>query len=624
MKIESISVRGFRPLRKVDLQLDDLTVLIGPNGSGKSSVLGALRLFFRPSVSLDQRDFWRGHDGTVEDEVTIRVTFSDLSPDAVAAFRPYLRDSRLVIERHFNEPGSGNYLAHRSAVPDFANVRNLHKGHRDEYNKLADDGRFEGLQRAPNKDKAFQQMAEWERTHPEHCEDAVETVDFVRNPAGQPTAVASYLRFLFVGAMEDPGGHLEPEGQGAVGELIKEAVDTSDLELKLTKIADNADKRAGEVLSSLEDAFAAFRDSIGDSLNQFAPGFSVNLSWAEMNRMGAHRPRIRASVRREDGFETDLEYQGHGIQRSLMYGVLTAQATVTRPATARTLMLALEEPETFQHPLSARVLANTLLDLANRGYQIIHSTHSPDMLNPAAIGGLRLVTRDADRHGNSHARVDAFDLDGFAARFGQAVARDDVTATTLGSRLEANLERRVLEGLFANACVLVEGEEDEALLRATCMEAGIHLDKLGIAIIQTRGKTGMPLVLGFLTQAGVPCYPVFDLDRNQHNERDQHREAETGLLSLQGLESATSLTASAAEEKYACFEYNIGATVTDELGPVYEQMLKGACDDLGYVVTQGRKVAPVLREALHRTLRPGIESPSLKAVAARIAEFGSN
>lgn len=38
-RIESLSVRNFRALRKIDLKdLTPLTVLIGPNGSGKSTV----------------------------------------------------------------------------------------------------------------------------------------------------------------------------------------------------------------------------------------------------------------------------------------------------------------------------------------------------------------------------------------------------------------------------------------------------------------------------------------------------------------------------------------------------------------------------------------------------------
>lgn len=621
MEIGSLVVSGFRPLHNVDIRLDDLTVLIGPNGSGKSSILAALRVFFTPHTRLDERDFWRSREGTVVDEVTIRVTFDRLTPEAEEAFGPYVTDGKLVVERYFPEPGVGEYLAYRAAVPDFTHIRNLPKGHRDAYNRLVDSGQFEGLERASSKDDAFAQMAAWEQDHPDSCEEAAETVDFVRLSASEPTAIASYLRFLFVGALEDPGAHLAAEGQGAVGELIKEAVDTTELEQALTRISADADAQAGAALESLEDVFAAFRDSTAEALNQFAPGFSVELSWGELSRMTASRPRIHASVRRSDGFETDLEYQGHGIQRSLMYGVLTARATSGERAPTRTLMLAIEEPEAFQHPLSARVLARTLLDLAGRGYQVIYSTHSPDLVSPRAVRGLRLVTRVSDEVGSAHARVEAFDLDELAVVFGQAVNRDDITSETLAVRLDANLERRVLEGLFARACVLVEGDEDEALLRAACLEAGSNLDERGIAIIQTRGKTGMPLTLAFLSHAGVPCYPIFDLDRDKTNQDDQQRWAELALQKLQQIDPEPPLETTTVDAKYACFEHNVGATVAGEFGSDWERLLNEASNDFGYVPTQGRKVAPVLYEALRQATSARMESPSLRAVAAQVLDL---
>jgi len=45
MKISTISVSGFRCLKKVEVEVEDYSVLIGANGSGKSSVLYALDWF---------------------------------------------------------------------------------------------------------------------------------------------------------------------------------------------------------------------------------------------------------------------------------------------------------------------------------------------------------------------------------------------------------------------------------------------------------------------------------------------------------------------------------------------------------------------------------------------------
>ena len=45
MKIKEISIKNFRGIEDLTLQLNDFTVLIGKNGVGKSSILHALNFF---------------------------------------------------------------------------------------------------------------------------------------------------------------------------------------------------------------------------------------------------------------------------------------------------------------------------------------------------------------------------------------------------------------------------------------------------------------------------------------------------------------------------------------------------------------------------------------------------
>lgn len=612
MRIRSLEVAGFRPLRDVELPLDDLTMLLGPNGSGKSSLLAALRLFFDPRRPLDERDIWKGLNRETADEVSIAVTFNRLTPSAREAFTDYLDpDDSLRVERHFNEPGPGIYLAHRAAVPDFSTVRNLPKGHRDAYNELVASGRFDGLETARNKDEAFGRMAAWEAANPGQCERVAEEVAFLRDPAGSPTAVATYLTFLFVGALEQPSVHLDAQGQGAIAALIREVVDTAALDERFASIAAEADSQAREILAASQPLFDEFEAATAASLERFAHGFSVRLAWAGDVRTSTAQPRIQATVRRDDGLETDLEYQGQGIQRSLMYGVLTARVTAEQAEDGRTLLLAIEEPEAFQHPLSARVLADTLRDLSERRFQVIHTTHSPDLLGPRTMRGIRLVGRTDDRAATS---VEAFDLARFVARMSEATGNDTFTEESSAARLEANLERHVLEGLFARACVVVEGAEDEAIIRAACQRAGMPLDRAGVAVVQTRGKRSIPLLVAFLTQAGVPCYPLFDLDRDKDDDSAQNRGAERELLSLLGEDASTELEGTDVTPGYACFEHNLGATVAQELGGQYADALQAASEDLGFALKQGRKVAPVLRRALESAAEAGLESDALLRV----------
>jgi predicted ATPase len=59
--ISRVQIANFRGLKRVDVSLKPLTVLIGPNDSGKSSFLDALRFSRAPSLT-QKEDWWRGQE----------------------------------------------------------------------------------------------------------------------------------------------------------------------------------------------------------------------------------------------------------------------------------------------------------------------------------------------------------------------------------------------------------------------------------------------------------------------------------------------------------------------------------------------------------------------------------
>lgn len=629
MKLRLLSVENFRSLRAVSLPTDDLTTLIGANGSGKSSFLTALRLLFEPRARVDVRDFWRSEGASDEalrdDPIVIRGTFTDLSPEARAAFGPFLSsESELVVERAFDGPGVGTYVAHRRTIPEFAAIRNSPTRHREMFNQLVSEDRFAGLTRVGNKNDAFDQMATWEQEHPDSLESASEQVSFFSEALESPTAIGNYLKFFPIGALEDPGQHLDPGGSGAVAELIAEVFQESAVLGQLAEISETALARSNELLQQANQSLAPVTEQIAQSLRDFTPGFSVELKWLPLSTGRTQEPGVSVVVATSEGLHTDLEYQGHGVQRSLMYGVLTAQSLATSVASSgRTLLLAIEEPEAFQHPLSARVLSETLGRLSAGQFQVLYSTHSPYFINPRQLNGLRLVRRVAAAPAGMETAVDAFSISDFAKGWATAIDNPDVTEASTAARLAANASHNVIEGLFARACVIVEGDEDEALLRAGCDVAGVDLDRGGVAVVQSRGKGGMSIVFAFLRGAGVSCYPVFDLDRSKE-VADQHLEAERQLAVLLHIEGEPPFAGDAVTEEYAHWHDDFGSAVSEELGSQYVEILQEVCDELGYAMRQGRKVSAVLREALDRAFRAGLQSELLTALVARVERLGRN
>lgn len=84
--IESLSIRNFKVLREVDLELKPLTVIVGPNASGKSSILHAISLCSntQKSPSGNELDRLRSRASQEAPSITARIDGADV----VVSFGP--------------------------------------------------------------------------------------------------------------------------------------------------------------------------------------------------------------------------------------------------------------------------------------------------------------------------------------------------------------------------------------------------------------------------------------------------------------------------------------------------------------------------------------------------------
>lgn len=143
----------------------------------------------------------------------------------------------------------------------------------------------------------------------------------------------------------------------------------------------------------------------------------------------------------DDGYKTEVEQKGHGLQRATLLALLKLLAKSGKRYQDRPAPIFLiGEMESFLHPYSQREMANALIQMIER-YQIITSTHSPFIITPATIEGYRRVRKDKE-NGTKNIALDTSSVD--------------------VGLIKRHLERRGnLEGLFADRVVLIEGSHDE-------------------------------------------------------------------------------------------------------------------------------------------------------------------
>jgi len=248
---------------------------------------------------------------------------------------------------------------------------------------------------------------------------------------------------------------------------------------------------------------------------------------------------------REDGFEGEVARKGHGLQRLFIFSILELYEKL-RGATpgedvGGNMVLAIEEPELYQHSARARSLARILLDLTTPNkdrpfrFQVFLTTHSPYFVGIDSFQRVRRVYKTPSSSGPMQTKVTSTTLkmvsDDVLAALGQPT---DATELSSWARLQSVLGLSVSEGFFADGVILVEGDEDEAILAAVAESRGVSLDAAGIAVVSSGGKTKLPNLLALYRRLGIKTFTIFDADGQEANDADVHTETNAALLKMIG------------------------------------------------------------------------------------------
>ena len=214
MKIEQVEIWNLRAFEHAEIKIDDYTCFVGANGAGKSTVLTALNIFFRQSEHtgtnlqfLDKEDF---HKSDTSKPVKIRVTFKNLTEEALEEFKHYARNERLVITAEAVFDPSTNraevkHFGERSVFPDFIPFfKALSEGAKAaEYNEIYSglQERFE-LPAARSKEAKIAELRSYESARPDECQLERSSDQFYGVSKGA-NRLEKFVQWVFVPAVKD-------------------------------------------------------------------------------------------------------------------------------------------------------------------------------------------------------------------------------------------------------------------------------------------------------------------------------------------------------------------------------------------------------------------------------------
>jgi putative ATP-dependent endonuclease of OLD family len=154
---------------------------------------------------------------------------------------------------------------------------------------------------------------------------------------------------------------------------------------------------------------------------------------------------------------------------------------------------------------------------------------------------------------------------------------DAVTDASTRERLRTVLTDQVSEGFFARAVVLVEGEQDRAMIEGLAAARDLDLVGRGVAIVPVGGKGNLDRAQVVFAGFGIPTYLVFDADAEDTGHRDQHARVNRILLGLAGGEP-DDFPATHSNAGYTVFANRLETDLRAVAGAEWETLL-GQCSE---------------------------------------------
>lgn len=533
MRLAAAHVQGFRCVRDEAIEFGDLTALVGSGGVGKSSFLRAIDWCLN-ELPPDEADLHRDPAGKAVEAIVVTLTLDRLEPRDREVLGRFGTEETLTIVRSWRPGEEARLSASARFFPGFDPARRAkgaerRKLYQDLYRR---EGRLRGFPRpmASTVAEADEHMARFEREHPGECELRAAPAWRLFGSGAGPK-LRERFDYVFVGADTDATDAFGLSRGSPLNRLLTsiDGLDVSAQE-EVDRLQQETQARLTAIIGSARNAaLKRIADGITERVRDYVPAAAVEL---EEELKPPRPPEAEPIVRvvNDGGYPTDVERQGHGLQRTLVIAVLQelADALATDSSAGgdapprKSLMLAIEEPELYQHPLQARALAVALRDLARSdgepgAPQIAYSTHSEHFVRPALFEDLRIVSRN----GSGASSVVATDP-GAVQRALEAVGmvdRERQVRLTLASSLS--------QAVFARAVVLCEGKTDAAMLEAiAAVERPLEHD--GIAVADCHGKSIVPIAVAILAEFEIPTFVLFDADAQARARLEANDRLEAG------------------------------------------------------------------------------------------------
>lgn len=367
MKLETLRVRNFRCYSdEFCVPFADITALIGKNDSGKSSLMDAMEIFLNDGAP-DADD--AAKSGNPKDLV-IACEFSDLPPEIIIddAFPTTLASEYLLnAEGHLeiHKRYSGDLKSPKCSSVEAYCVHPSTDGAADLLQLKNADLKARARDLGVNLDGVDQKVnSQLRHRIRDHLGDLAPTPNFVPlnddNAKKIWTELKKYIPALALFKSDRASTDQDAEAQDPLKAAVKEAI--KEQEAKLKEIEEFVQS---QVKSIADETLKKLQEMDANLASQLNPTFQPP-KWENL---------FKASITGDD--DIPINKRGSGVKRLVLLSFFRAKAEkAAQKSDHGSVIYAIEEPETSQHPTNQRVLLRALMDLSSE-YQVVVTTHTP-------------------------------------------------------------------------------------------------------------------------------------------------------------------------------------------------------------------------------------------------------
>lgn len=499
MKLRKIAIENYRGINeRVELLFNDFNCIVGKNDAGKSTILKAVDAFLNDNApSQEDRNIYNASSIiTIElqfDVQGVEVTIDDAIPVSFIDEELVNGGGLLCVKKRWD-------VSMKTIKPKTFIVRKRYDENdfamlpEKDLKKMCNNNGFAIVDENGNKGMRKQLRDFYKESGQTftYVEEELQTAGTTRAKKIFDALKENFPVFEYFRAdksLSDSDTSVQKYFKDKSFALLKEQIDTNEIE--------------NTIKSKIEESLLKISDKINSTLSEDEQiSAQVEFDWSKLISTSFKCKKEEASI--------PLSARGDGFRRITMMSYFEMLAEEKKGE--HDMIFGFEEPETFLHPGTQKLLFQKLFALTENDYQVAITTHSPNIVSECDINNIIFVKKE-----DNYSII-------------QGVEND---VRSIVEELGIRSDSRILEVFDHVKCLLlVEGADDVNAMRhvASIYKSNNKIDRdfeeLGVVLIPTGGCTSIQHwnTLNTIKQLGKPFFILLDSDKNNENQDSPNKE----------------------------------------------------------------------------------------------------